>query len=384
MRLIRARELENVTEEDGRAVQYLRGDVEFQKGNTVLSSQRAYYRQREGLTSFVESVQMTRERQVLTVDSLVFDSNNDIATGFGHVHFTDGEYDLTSDTLTYFMNADSGIASGHVRFVQRKQIITARHLIYRKREGEDAASYTALGSVTILEEERKATCGKSIYDATEDFSVLLENPVVVQEGQTLSGNEIHLHYRDDTLERLTVPDRAHIVYRRTGKVQRRVEEGDSVSTGFLEKEFVDDMTGRRLEAYLVDGKLDSVRLEGMATTLYHLFQDSVYEGENVASGDTITLLFKPDSASGTEMESVHIVGGSRGEYHPSEDSEDITAPIFYRGETIHYDIPAQRTDLEKSARIDYQDTRLEAGHVTVTWEDNLLRASPGPDTLNGT
>ena len=39
--------------------------------------------------------------------------------------------------------------------------------------------------------------------------------------------------------------------------------------------FVDDMTGATLRGFFVDGSLDSLRLEGMATTLYHLFEDSL-------------------------------------------------------------------------------------------------------------
>ena len=72
------------------------------------------------------------------------------------------------------------------------------------------------------------------------------------------------------------------------------------------------MTGQSLEAFLAQGLIDSVRLEGMATTLYHLFEDSVYQGKNIASGDTITLLFEPDSTDNRDITSIHIAGGARG------------------------------------------------------------------------
>ena len=139
------------------------------------------------------------------------------------------------------------------------------------------------------------------------------------------------------------------------------------------------MTGRRLEAYLIDGELDSVRLEGMATSLYHLFEDSLYQGKNIASGDTITLLFTPDTVGGRDINTIRIVGGARGEYHPDEVSRDVDAPIFYKADTIHYAVPDQKTTLQKSAQIDYRETRLNAGFIAVTWEDNLLHALPNRD-----
>ena len=55
--------------------------------------------------------------------------------------------------------------------------------------------------------------------------------------------------------------------------------------------FINDMTGSSLRGFFIDGSLDSLRLEGMATTLYHLFEDSVYQGKNLVSGDTISMKF---------------------------------------------------------------------------------------------
>lgn len=381
LRLIHADELENIADAEGNAVQYLRGNVKFKKGEATITAQRATYRDREGVGTFSPAVTMERNEQILTSDSLIFDSKNDKITGLGHIHFTDGEYDLVCDTLTYFLEADSGIASNNVHFRQKKQKISADRLVYHKREDAEAASYTAMGNVVITEENRQATCGRSIYDAADESSILLEDPVVIQEGQNLSGNEIRLYYTDDVLYRVIIPDRSHITYRSSGKVKMATEPDDTSSAGYQLREFLNDMTGRRLEAYLIDGRLDSVRLEGMATTLYHLFEDSLYQGKNIASGDTITLLFGVDSAGSEDLETIHIVGGSRGEYDPDESSEEIDAPIIYRADTIHYAIPDQETVLKKSAQIDYKDTQLKSGIISVSWENDLLHALPSAHEL---
>ena len=280
LRLIHADILENVTDSEGKSVQHLRGNVKFQKGESVISCEKGYYQSREGIGSFTGNVQMVKNEQILTADSIRTNSNDDIVTAYGSVHLQDSEYGLKSRLLTYFSEADSGIAEGNVEFIQKGQTITAGKVTYVK-ETNNVASYRAEEDVIIREEERTATCGLTIYDALSDISKLLENPVVIQEGQQLSGEEIHLRYEEDKLAKLTIPSRAHIVYKRQGKTSG-TEGNESILS-----EFLDDMTGQRLEAFLEEGLLDSVRLQGMATTLYHLFEDSVYQGKDIASGDSI-------------------------------------------------------------------------------------------------
>ena len=366
LRLIHADLLENITDDNGNAVQYLTGNVKFEKGASTITSENAIYLNGEEIGSFTGNVQMQEEDQVLTSDSLKIDSKNNIATAHGSVNFKDSEYSLKTKLLIFYTEADSGIAKGDVEFIQKGQTINAGQIVYKK-EPNNAASYRAEKNVTIIEEDRIATCGISIYNAISDQSKLLENPIVVQEGQQISGGEIHLQYSQDKLSLLSIPEEAHIIYNREGKLAT-----DSLF------QFSDDMTGERLEAFLEDGLLDSVRLEGMATTLYHLFEDSIYQGKNIASGDTITLLFKSDSTDNRDLNSIHVAGGARGEYQPDSTAEKIDDSIVYRADTIHYSIPDQQTWLRKDVEIDYQGTELKSGFVNVLWQENLMKASAAP------
>ena len=55
--------------------------------------------------------------------------------------------------------------------------------------------------------------------------------------------------------------------------------------------FVDDMTGATLRGFFVDGSLDSLRLEGMATTLYHLFKIFHVHIDNIELTAIIYIIF---------------------------------------------------------------------------------------------
>ena len=49
----------------------------------------------------------------------------------------------------------------------------------------------------------------------------------------------------------------------------------------------------------------------MAQTLYHIFDDSVYQGKNDASGDTIIMSFHNN-----ELEKLNIIAGAQGYIQP--------------------------------------------------------------------
>ena len=114
--------------------------------------------------------------------------------------------------------------------------------------------------------------------------------------------------------------------------------------------FSDDMTGSILRGFFKDGELDSVRLEGMATTLYHIFEDSIYQGNNRASGDTIVLKFGED-----DLESIFISGGSEGTYTPDSLGSDIDGKVVYQSDKIKYNMQDESTDLLGEANIDNTD-----------------------------
>ncbi len=370
LRLQRADVLEYINE-GGRPYQLLQGDVIITKKNVTINCDQARYFERTDQGHLVGNITITQDELTLTCDSLHYDSPNDLFQAYGNTHAWDPDYDLVSDTLFYYSELDSGFARGKARLIQESQVINADRLAYWKPPEAEAASYVAENNVVITEEDRIATCGKAIYSKDEEFTILQIDPVVEEDGQTLSGSEIELRYSDEILETIFIPEKAHVVYRNTGFREQSRTVDDSTITYRVPVDFNDDMTGKSLKGYFVDGEMDSLRLEGMATTLYHIFEDSVYQGNNSASGDTIIMNF------GTEdLEFIHLIGGARGTYTPDTSNSDIEDPIIYSSDFIDYDLPGEETDLRRNAVINYGDVNLKAGFVNVAWQDNLLKALP--------
>ena len=375
LRLKQADLLENKNIE-GLATQFLTGNVIFTKGKMTIWCDRAQYNEKSGQGVLVGNVTMEKETQSLTADSVKYDSPNDIFTCYKSVHIWDEDYDLTADTVIYYSELDSGIANGHSTMIQEGQEITAHHLRYAKNEEEDGVSYTAEKDVTIIEGGRTATCGLAVYDVQNDRTWLKVKPKLKEEGRILEGSEIQMFYENDVLDYLFIPSNAHAVNSASGFREVSPNKNDTTQIRRDHVEFNDDMSGSTLKGYFVKGKLDSVRLEGMATTLYHIFEDSVYQGNNLTSGDTIILSFKEMDSVEVDLESIHISGGSRGVYTPDTTNREMDTPITYTSDEILYDMNTETTNLIGEANIKYTDVDLTSGFINVDWNNNLLKAFP--------
>ena len=370
LRLKQADVLENITV-DGVSMQYLKGNVIFKKGEMVMNCDWARFNQKTERGFLFGNVVMEKDVQNLTCDSLFVDSPKDIMIGYSNTHVWDTTYSLVADTLFYFSELDSGSANGSATLVQEKQTIQAERIEYVDLPEVDGVSYAARGNVSITEEGRIATCGEAVYDRENGKTVLRIKPQIVDNEQTIAGNEIYLEYEEETLKNLFIPKAAHVTHAATG-VREWTEIADEDTTFFQDSlTFSDDMTGSVMRGFFVDGKLDSMRLEGMATTLYHIFEDSVYQGRNEASGDTISMKFGEN-----DLEKIFVTGGSRGTYTPDTTGSDVEGPIIYESEDIDYDVANEFTDLHGDATIDYTNINLTAGFINVAWRNNLLKALP--------
>ena len=370
LRLKKADILENITV-DGVSMQYLKGNVVFQKGKMTMKCDWARFNKRTENGFLFGNVSMNKEEQNLIADSLFVDSPKDILIAYSNAQVWDSTYSLNADTLFYFSELDSGSANGSAVLVQGKQTINGDRIEYKELPESDGVSYSARGNVTIIEEGRLATCGEAIYDRSNGKTILKLNPKILDSGQTISGSEIFLEYDEDELQNIFIPSNAKATHPITGNrkwleivSEDTIEYSDTAS-------FVDDMTGATLRGFFVDGSLDSLRLEGMATTLYHLFEDSVYQGRNQVSGDTISMRFNDK-----DLEQIFVAGGSRGTYTPDSTSQDVDGPVIYSSDDIEYDIAGEYMDLHGDADIEYTNVALSAGFINMEWNKNLLKATP--------
>lgn len=365
LRLISADLLETTTI-NGQEVQVLSGHVVFRKGEMQMSTRRALYYRSQERTHFSGDVKIIRPDEELTCDSLVFYSDEDRLHAWGDVHFHQKGRTIISREFLYWTQLDSGIARGEVLMTQGPRQLTAAEFHTRETDGIRGASFQAFGAVVVDEGNRRVSSDRMVYDDIAGVLDLMGDALVEEGDRNLRGETITLSYRDDVLESVQVANGAEA----TAQVWAQLSEDEDDW-----QVFSDLMTSRHMTASFIDDHLATLRLEGMATSIYHVVEDSILQGTNHATGDTIILGFDEES----ELVRIQVSGGARGRFEPEEANSQVDTVVIYKSDYIDYDIPAQITYLDKEARVDYRENGLAAGKIMVTWEDNLLRAEPEYD-----
>ena len=364
--LKQAKTLENKTIA-GRSIKFISGDVIFTKGNLILNCQEGRHYEKNDLAVLYKKVSAIQEQRTLTCDTIKFFSKEDRLLSIGSSHILDPDYDLKADSITVFTKQDSGVALGNVILKQKGQTIKANRIEYQKDKDQDGVSYTAIGDVIIEDSLRIATCGKAKYDRKNEVTTLEVEPKITENERVLSGEKIILQYSKEELERLHIPKKAFAVTPIEGFQRSR---SDSTEIGDTLK-YADRMEGSQLTSYFENGKLDSLRIVGMAKTLYHVFEDSIYQGKNNASGDTIIMMFMEN-----ELNTLKIIGGSEWKYIPDSIANDVDLPVIYSANYIKYRLKDDESDFQGKVKIKHDRTDLDAGFVSVNWQNNLLNALP--------
>ncbi|MFC1746750.1 putative LPS assembly protein LptD, partial [Candidatus Neomarinimicrobiota bacterium] len=350
---------------NGRSVQILSGNVIFRKGDMEMYTQRAIYYPDLEIAEFSGQVRMIRPDEELLSDSLIVNGLEDRQHAIGNVQFRRKNMTVASREFLYWTALDSGVALGGVVMTQQDRRLTTQELhLKTSDQGDRGTSFSAIGAVDLSESNRQVTGDQMVYDDPSGVLTLTGRAAIRSEDRDIHGEIIQLYYSSDTLRSVNVRGGAEATSYLQAMLSPTIREWQN---------FTDVMTSRQMSALLVNDKLSELWLNGMATSIYHVVQDSILQGVNHASGDTMALSFSSES----ELVRIQVLGGARGRFEPEEGNTSVDTVVVYRSDYIDYKIPEQTTFLDSSAQVDYRDNGLAAGRIIVTWNDNLLRAEPG-------
>ena len=366
LKLIKADILESKTIKK-ESVKLLNGNVEFQKGLINLKCEKGLYKEKKEIAQLYKNVKVSKKNLLLNCDSIIFYAKDNKLESTGDPKIQDDEYSLFTDTLIYFTELDSGVALGNAELFQNNQKITADKIEYKKNPKSNNVSYKATGNVFIEDSVINAFCGMAIYNNDTQKTILDIKPKIIDSVQTLYGEKIIMSYNNKILKNIYIPKNA-----RANTILLGYKQLDSDSTNLKNKtKFNDIMTSNSLIGFFNNGLLDSLKLSGMATTTYHVFEDSLFKGKNEASGDTIKMNFDDK-----KLTNIYVKGGSMGEYIPDTISNKLKSPLFYSAEKIDYYVASEETELIGNAKVNHEYTELEAGYMKVNWPRKILNALP--------
>lgn len=346
---------------DGENARELIGNVAILQENVRITCDRALQFIQQGKVVLTGNVVVTDDSMTLKAPRAVYYRDERRAEGFENVRLDDGRVRLRAaygeylidprraffhtdvividsasvvagDTLTYDRTTRRSVATGNVRVHNPSDGMT----IYGGRLDHDAARLysrmtvrpllvqidTAGGgradtlqvrgrtleayrdstrrliardSVSIVRSDLAATGQYACFYTLGDSIELRRKPVIWYRQSQVNGDSINLTLRKRKLRRLNVLGNAVAVSR-----------SDSL---FPDRR--DQMTGDRITMFFEDDGLRQTDVDGRATSLYFLYDDSLANGLNKTSGDRIRMHFTSGRAT-----TITVYGGVEGQYVP--------------------------------------------------------------------
>ncbi len=433
--LVHADKLEQIKIKN-EVIKKVSGNVLFRKGEVDLVCELAYWYDYKEQIDFFHNVKVTKEKIKLTADSLTYlyqdeliiangspilnDSGrvinaeqlkyyleDDIAIAENNVKYFEEEKELISDHLIYYTDSGKLVATKNASFIDKKEknILMADSLIYFNDEkklvallepvlvkndsvgketyrisgdiirgDQTSSSFICQNNVVITQNDFSANAGQAEYNDSTGTVILLDNPVILNDKRTISGKKIIASLPEGKLESVFVDGNALAISVSTAFLPISNEDTltiirDSVSVR-------DEMSGKYMEIYFKENSTDSICISGMATSYYNILEDSIIQGVNAASGDTIIMDF-----ADKQLNIISIIGGTKGQFIPHETNTNMDTTVLYSAQKIDYFLGDRKTNLTENASAKFGDAELTAGKISVLWNKNLLYAYP-LDTLS--
>lgn len=134
--------------------------------------------------------------------------------------------------------------------------------------------FEAYRNVRIFSDSMQAVCDSMFYSFRDSTFRLFTNPIIWSKESQITGDTIYL------LTKNKKADRMKVWY-------------NSLLVNHLDKEAFNQVKSSRMDAYFLNGDIDSVRARGSAECIYYLQdKDSAYTGINQSQSDIMDVYFR--------------------------------------------------------------------------------------------
>ena len=158
--------------------------------------------------------------------------------------------------------------------------------------------FQGLYHVRIFSDSVQAVSDSMFYSFKDSVFRLYKNPVVWSKENQVTGDTILLFTKNKKADRIKVFENSLLV----NKVQ-----GD----------FFNQVKSSRMDGYLTDGSIDSIRARGFAECIYYIQnEDSSFTGVNQSSSDIMDIYFATDSTGGRGLQRVVFRSAVKGTLWP--------------------------------------------------------------------
>jgi len=345
----------------GEEARELMGNVEFTHDQVRVSCDRATEYRRSGRMVLTGNVVVRDDSVTMRAAAAEYYRNERRADAFQGVMLEDGRVTLTARNAQYFTGPKKARFWTDVVVQEAGSTVIADSFFYDRLDKHSVAR----GKVTVLERDDNLTISGTHLEhwSQTQFSRMTGSPVLVQFDTTLSGSvdtlvvysRIMESYRSEP-KRMVAIDSVRIIrsdlaaiselaqfspagdsvslrtspvvwygktqivgdsitiYMKSRLLDRVLVMGNAYGTSRIDSGGVvrfDQLSGEFMKMYFLERRLSKVEVDHQATSLYHLFEDTLANGLNKTSGDRVVMSFQ-----GGKLSSIVVSGGAEGQYVP--------------------------------------------------------------------
>ncbi|NOY77679.1 MAG: hypothetical protein GXO76_07410 [Calditrichaeota bacterium] len=278
------------------------GKVVMNDSGRILRADEVIYYQRPEREIARGHVRFTNGKKELASNLLKYSDVTQKALATQNVVFRDSlnSIELFADSLIYWVDKDYGEARGNPKLIRRDSTgaveveIQSRKLAY---DGNKSVA-VALKDVKITRGDVISFAAIARYYNSEDKIVITGKPKVYQREDTMTADSIEIFIHGKHLERV------HLI-----------GHGRMSSKRHLHQKILEDwLSGQDIWMSFKEDTLREVTVQDQAISLYHVIEDGKEKGINQVLGDWLKIQFQKGDVKKVIIKSTP--GRSRGKFYP--------------------------------------------------------------------
>jgi lipopolysaccharide export system protein LptA len=217
----------------------------------------------------------TANKTTVLADTIFFNKKNESFLAFAKpLMIIEQDQDsvfITADTL---FSAKLSDLQGAKDSTVKKDTLRGVKVINTKTKDSTDRYFEAFRNVRIFSDSLQAVCDSMFYSFKDSVFRLYDEPVIWSNENQITGDTILLFTKNKKADRMQVFKNSFIA-------------------SLVKPEIFNQVKSIRMDAYFIDGNIDSVRARGAAECVYYIQdEDSAFTGINQSSADLMDIYFK--------------------------------------------------------------------------------------------
>ena len=217
----------------------------------------------------------TANKTTVLADTIFFNKKNESFLAFAKpLMIIEQDRDsvfITADTL---FSAKLSDLYGNKDSIVKKDTLKGVKVVDVKSKDSTNRYFEAFRNVRIFSDSLQAVCDSMFYSFKDSVFRLYDDPVVWSNENQVTGDTILLFTKNKKADKLQVFKNSFIA-------------------SLIKPEIFNQVKSTRMDAYFIDGNIDSVRARGSAECVYYIQDDdSAFTGINQSSAELMDIYFK--------------------------------------------------------------------------------------------